>query len=223
MIQFEHTEVYNFMGAIRNMRNSWQSWDKIDSYAYAFDKAFEDAHAEDVDNPANIQAFYLGENDKKLALKLIKAGQDHAKFVRQIMVSVDITAGNEWWKEADTYKVGTVANSTSMMHTLGKRLLTEDDFSFDKPLSFIAYRQIEIANEAIQAWWDSGKKQRTPEWRDMQKAIPMGFVYRRGFTCNYQVLQNMYRSRKNHRLAEWNEFCDWVESLPYSFLITGKE
>ena len=219
MIQFEHTRVYNFMGAIRNMRNSWQSWDKIDSEEHFISFSFTD---DNVKHSANVENFELGEADRILALKLIKAGQDHAKFVRQIMVSVDITAGNEWWKEADTYKVGTVANSTSMMHTLGKRLLTEDDFSFDKPLSFIAYRQIEIANEAIQTWWDSGKKQRTPEWRDMQKAIPMGFVYRRGFTCNYQVLQNMYRSRKNHRLAEWNEFCEWVESLPYSFLITGK-
>lgn len=222
MIKFEHAEVYNFMGAIRNMRNSWESWDKMDSYPYAFDKAFDDDYAKDVDHLANVQSFYLGEEDKKLALKLIKAGSDHAKFMRQILVSVDITAGNEWWKEADTYKVGTVANSTSMMHTLGKRLLTEDDFSFDKPLSFIAHKQIETANEAVQAWWDSGKKQRTPEWRDMQKAIPIGFVYRRGFTCNYQVLRSMYFSRKNHRLSEWHEFAEWVESLPYSELITAK-
>lgn len=219
MIQFEHARVYNFMGAIRNMRNSWQSWDKIDSGT----SIFNDYESEHVTNPANAEFFRLGEADRALAIKLIKAGSDHAKFMRQILVSVDIVAGNEWWKEADTYKVGTVANSTSMMHTLGKRLLTEDDFSFDKPLSDIARKQIEIANEAVQAWWDSGKKQRTPEWRDMQKAIPVGFVYRRGFTCNYQVLQNMYHSRKNHRLQEWHEFCEWIESLPYSFLITGKE
>lgn len=211
MINFEHTRVYNFMGAIRNMRNSWQSWNKIDS--------IENFELTTLVNP---EGFLLGDADRTLAIKLIKAGQDHAKFVRQIMVSVDIIAGNEWWKEADTYKVGTVANSTSMMHTLGKRLLTEDDFSFDKPLSDIARKQIEIANEAVQAWWDSGKKQRSPEWRDMQKAIPVGFIYRRGFTCNYQVLQNMYFARKNHRLQEWHEFCDWVESLPYSEFITKK-
>lgn len=211
MIKFEYVKVYNFMGAIRNMRNSWESWDKIDS--------FENWELTSYVNP---EGFIMGENDMKLAQRLIKAGSDHAKFMRQILVSVDIIAGNEWWKEADTYKVGTVANSTSMMHTLGKRLLTEDDFSFDKPLSDTAKKQIEVANEAVQRWWDSGKKQRTPEWRDMQKAIPMGFIYKRGFTCNYQVLQNMYFARKNHRLVEWHEFCEWVESLPYSELITKK-
>lgn len=210
MIKFENLRIYNFMGAIRNMRNSWESWDKIDSI-------------ENVDeNPANVEGFVMGENDMKLAMKLVKAGPDHAKFVRQIMVSVDVIAGNEWWKEADTYKVGTVANSTSMMHTLGKRLLTEDDFSFDKPISPLVQTQIELANEFIQRWWNSGKKTGSPEWRDMQKAIPMGFVYRRGFTCNYQVLANMYHSRRLHRLAEWREFASWVESLPYAELITGK-
>lgn len=198
------------MGAIRNMRNSWESWNKIDS-----------SNELDYSNPSvNVEKFYLGEADKTLALKLIRAGSDHAKFLRQILISVDIIAGNEFWKEFDTYKVGTVANSTSMMHKLGSRLLTEDDISFDKPLSDIAKKQIETANEAIQAWWDSGKKQRTAEWRDMQKAIPMGFIYRRGVTMNYQVLRAMYFSRSNHRLAEWHEFCEWVESLPYSELIT---
>lgn len=207
------------MGAIRNMRNSWQSWDKIDSTEYLLTNTFA---KDDVRHHANVENFELGDNDKALALKLVKAGSDHAKFMRQILVSVDIIAGNEFWKELDTYKVGTVANSTSMMHTLGKRLLNADDFSFDQPLSAIAQKQIDTANEAVQAWWDSGKKQRSPEWRDMQKAIPVGFVYRRGFTCNYQVLQNIYRSRKNHRLSEWHEMARWIESLPYSELITGK-
>ncbi|RHW38721.1 hypothetical protein D1B33_07560 [Lysinibacillus yapensis] len=212
MIQFEHLRVYNFMGAIRNMRNSWESWDGIDS-----------VESNRMKTQSNVEGFVMGENDMKLAMKLVKAGSDHAKFMRQILVSVDIIAGNEWWKEADAYKVGTVANSTSMMHTLGKRrLLTEDDISFDKPLSEIAQKQLAAANEAIQAWWDSGKKTGSPEWRDMQKAIPMGFIYRRGFTCNYQVLQNMYHSRRLHRLAEWREFAKWVESLPYAELITGK-
>jgi hypothetical protein len=220
MIQFENAKVYNFMGAIRNMRNSWQSWDKLDSLEYAF-------NAETIDNnvchEANVEGFYLGEADKKLAQKLIKAGPDHAKFVRQIMLSVDITAGNELWKELDTYKVGTVANSTSMMHTAGKRLLTHADLSFDLPYSEAAERTLEHCNYLIQRWWDSGKKSGSPEWRDMQKGISMGFVYTRGFTCNYQVLQNIYHSRRNHRLSEWHEFARWIEKLPYSFLITGKE
>lgn len=218
LIKFEHTKIYNFMGAIRNMRNSHESWDKLDSVEYAYLDAIEN---ENVSHIANVEFFLLGAADGTLARNLVKAGPDHAKFMRQILVSVDISAGNEWWKEADTYKVGTVANSTSLMHRLGKRLLIVDDFSFDKPASVVAEKQVQVANEAIQAWIDSGKKQGTPEWRDMQKAIPMSFVYKRGFTCNYQVLQNMYFARKNHRLNEWHEFADWVESLPYSELITG--
>jgi len=219
MINFEHARVYNFMGAIRNMRNSWQSWDKMDSTENVDTHYYSDAELE---KAANVECFHLGEADKALALKLIKAGSDHAKFMRQILVSVDIIAGNELWKEIDTYKVGTVANSTSMMHTAGKRLLTEDDLSFDKPYSEAALKTLEHCNYLIQRWWDSGKKQGSPEWRDMQKGISMGFVYKRGLTCNYQVLQNMYFSRKNHRLKEWREFCDWVETLPYSELITKK-
>lgn len=210
MIQFEYLRVYNFMGAIRNMRNSWESWDKMDSGEYA-------NHMSAI----NPEGFVMGEDDMKLAMKLVKAGSDHAKFMRQILVSVDIVAGNEWWKEADTYKVGTVANSTSMMHKMGKRLLTHDDFSFDEENQHTR-TLITIANTFIKRWWDSGMKTGTPEWRDMQKAIPMGFIYRRGFTCNYQVLQNMYRSRRLHRLSEWHEFARWVESLPYAALITGK-
>lgn len=212
MIRFDNFEVYNFMGAIRNMRNSYESWDKIDSY--------EGPQSLVLTSNGNVQGFKLGEADKALALRLIKAGSDHAKFMRQILISVDITAGNEWWKEADTYKVGTTANSTSMMHKLGSRLLNEDDLSFDKPLSSLSRKSLDLANEHIQAWWDSGKKVGTREWRDMQKAIPMGFVYRRGFTANYQVLRSMYFSRRLHRLSEWHEFARWVESLPYSELIT---
>ena len=219
MMKCENAKVYNFLGAIRNMRNSWQSWEKMDSAEYAY--SAEHINPE-IMHEANIEGFLFGEADKKLALKLIKAGQDHAKFVRQIMVSVDITAGNEWWKEMNTYKVGTVSNSSSLMHLCGKRLLTEDDFSFDKPVSSAARQMIEGANNLIKRWWDSGKKQGSAEWRDMQKGIPMGFIYIRGFTCNYQVLQNIYHSRKNHRLSEWHEFAKWIESLPYSFLITGK-
>ena len=211
MIQFENFEVYNFMGAIRNMRNSYESWDRMDSYYSAL-----------AQTNGNVQGFVFGDADKKLALTLVKAGSDHAKFMRQILVSVDIIAGNEWWKEADTYKVGTTGNSTSAMHKLGSRLLTENDVSYDKPLSERAKKSIEVANEHIQAWWDSGKKLGTPEWRDMQKSIPMGFIYRRGFTANYQVLRAMYHSRRLHRLSEWHEFAEWVESLPYSELMTLK-
>lgn len=205
MIKFENVEVYNFDGALRNMRNSYESWERSDSEFY-YDGSFD-----------------LGPADLKLAMKLSKAGSDHAKYLRQILVSVDITAGNEWWKEADTYKVGTVANSTSMMHKLGSRLLTPEDFSFDDASRPRVKALIDMLNGFIQDWWDSGKKQGSPEWRDMQKAMSMGFLYRRGFTCNYQVLKSMYHSRKNHRLSEWHDFAKWIETLPYSELITLRE
>lgn len=200
------------MGAIRNMRNSWESWDKIDSFE-------SDEYRTDI----NREGFVLGEADKELALKLARAGSDHAKYRRQILISVDIIAGNEWWKEADTYKVGTVSNSTSLMHKLGSRLLTANDFSFDNPDDPRVRIQIVLLNGFIQDWWDSGKKVGSPEWRNMQKAMSMGFLYRRGFTANYEVLRNMYFARKNHRLSEWHEFARWVESLPYSEIITIKK
>lgn len=215
MIKFENTRVYNFLGAMRGMRNSWGSHGKLDSYNDGYLSLIR---------PENAECFVLGENDKALALKLILAdGNSHSKFLRQILVSVDITAGSEWWRHADTYKVGVTTNSTSAMHVLGKRLLTADDFSFDKPLSYIAKMQIDAANLAIEQWWESGKKNGSKEWRDMQKAIPMGFIYSRHTTLNYQVLRAMYFDRKNHRLAEWQDFCKWVESLPYSELITARK
>lgn len=226
MIKFEHTKVYNFMGAIRGMRNSWGSHGKIDSLLLTnlpFTISTIKKYPSDVLITENVEGFCLGSNDRKLALSLVKAGASHGKFLRQILISVDITAGNEFFKEFDTYKVGTVANSTSLMHTCGKRLLNEDDFSFDKPLTEVAKNQIQAANDAIQAWWDSGKKQGTREWRDMQKSIPMAINYTRHVTMNYQVLRTMYFDRKNHRLSEWHEFCSWIESLPYSELITCKK
>ena len=219
MLKAENTRVCNFMGAIRGMRNSWGSHVKSDSYeSYTLSNKYDEF--EDWEHEANVEGFVLGDKDRKLALTLVKAGASHGKFLRQIMVSFDLTAGNEFYKEFDTYKVGTVANSTSLMHTLGKRFLTEDDFSFDRPLSNVAKNQIQACNDAIQAWWDSGKKQGSLEWRDMQKSIPMGILYTRHVTLNYQVLRTMYFDRKNHRLAEWHDFCKWVESLPYSELIT---
>ncbi|MED1954640.1 hypothetical protein [Brevibacillus centrosporus] len=220
MIRFEHLKIYNWMDAIRGMRNSWESWDKSDSVVI---------HPLEWCNKTQVllQGFEMGPADYSLAIKLAKAGNDHAKYLRQILVSVDIIAGNEFWKEYDTYKVGTVANSTSMMHKMGSRLLTTSDLSFDVDmpdhLRELAEQAVAITNEAIQAWRASGKQIGSPEWRLMQKIAPMGFIYRRTCTLNYQVLKNMYHSRKSHRLQEWRELAQWVESLPYSELITLKE
>jgi hypothetical protein len=203
MIRFEHTRVFNLDGAIRGMRNSWESWDKSDSQW------------------VNGQ-FVLGDADRKLALSLSKAGASHGKYLRQIFVSVDIIAPEYWWKEADTYKVGTVANSTSMMHTLGRRELTADDFSFDDPDNDLVRQYLTLINEARTRWTQSGKKKPSPEWRLMNQLMSIAYLYRRTFTANYQVLKNMYHDRRNHRLSEWHDFCRWVESLPYSELITLK-
>lgn len=209
MIKFENVKVFNFEGAIRGMRNSWESWDKSDSkYMYIGDE------------PSPV--FVIMPDDLKLAMKLSKAGSDHAKFLRQILVSVDIIAPEYWWKEADTYKVGTVANSTSMMHTLGKRPLTAEDFSFDNPSEWYVLRYLELINNVREQWIESGKKKPSPEWRLMNQLTAISFNYRRTFTANYQVLKSMYHSRKKHRLQEWHDFADWVETLPYSELITLK-
>jgi hypothetical protein len=200
------------MNAIRGMRNSWESWDKSDSVEVV---AYE--------NYTPYLKFEMGKEDHALALKLSKAGNDHAKYLRQILVGVDIIAPEYWWKEADTYKVGTVANSTSMMHTLGKRPLTINDFSIeDVPFESLEV-YIDLINSLREKWIESGKKKPSTEWRAMNQLTSISFNYRRTFTCNYQVLKSMYHSRKNHRLQEWRDFAKWVESLPYSELITLKE
>lgn len=216
MIRFEHLKIYNWMDAIRGMRNSWESWGKMDSHHIH-------VISEDESQPEHRYDFVFGPSDYAIALKLAKAGNDHAKYLRQILVSVDIIAGNEFWKEYDTYKVGTVANSTSMMHKMGSRKLTAEDFSFDDPYHPFALAAVMMVNAAIDEWERSGKKIGSPEWRLMQKIVPMGFIYRRTCTLNYQVLKNMYHSRKAHRLQEWRDLAAWIETLPYSELITLKE
>jgi hypothetical protein len=209
MIKFEHVKTYNWLDAIRGMRNSWESWGKMDSeVSYLHDREFL------LEKPR------IGTADHKLMMTLVKAGSDHAKFMRQILISVDVIAPEYWWKEADTYKVGTVANSTSMMHTLGKSEITRHDFSFEDVPAGIEDRYIEMLNELRDRWVESGKKKPSPEWRAMNQLTAIGFNYRRTFTCNYAVLRSMYHSRKNHRLSEWHDFCAWCETLPYSELIT---
>lgn len=206
MINFENTEVFNLDGAIRGMRNSWQSWDKSDSFM----------------PDSGPELYHVGQNDLKIALTLSKAGSDHAKYLRQILVSVDIIAPEKWWSEADTYKVGTVANSTSMMHTLGRDRIHSSAFSFEDVDDDLKQQYMHVLNTARERWVESGKKKPSREWRQMVMLTAVGFNYRRTFTANYQVLKNMYHGRHNHRLCEWQDFADWVESLPYSELITLK-
>lgn len=187
----ENVYTYNFLNAIRGMRNPLESWDKMDSVNENYE-------------------FRLGPNDQELALKLIKAGSDHSKFMRQIFISMDITAPLYWWKEMDTYKVSTVVNSTSTMHKLGHRLLTERDFQWDK---ITKYREGVIfhLNQLIQEW---RKTKSEAIFREMIQDLPDSYLQTRTWTGNYSNLRNMYHSRKNHKQYEWREFCNLLEELP---------
>lgn len=209
-----------WMAVMHGMRNPMMSYERSDSYI---------THIEDAETQQTAAfEFFMGEEDHKLAMKLAKAGKDHRKFMRMIPVFVDIVAPLYWWKEADTYKVGTVANSCSTMHTIHKKELTEDDFSFenlgflpygDGELNFRAsiYETLNDMNTARELFLETGDKQ---YWNQIIQLLPSSYNQRRTLTLNYEVLSNMYHARKNHKLQEWRELCKWIESLPYSELIT---
>lgn len=203
MIKIEKVNVSGWEAAIRGMRNPMNSWDKSDSY----------------DENGNI--IELGEKDLALMKKLVKAGTDHSKFMRMINVTLDITAPLYWWKEFDTYKVGTVRNSCSTMHTVMNQELTTDDFSFDFygiDVDTVTWF-ITCLNELRKKYLETNDKR---YWYVFIQLLPEGFNQKATVQLNYQVLRSIYHSRKNHKLYEWREFCDWIESLPYNVLITGE-
>lgn len=193
MIRLENLEVYNLGRAIYSARNPMNSWGKSDS---------------DIENDV------LGENDLNLANKLFKAGSDHSKFMRQIFVTVDITAPFYWWKEADTYKVGTVANSCSTMHKLMARPLELNDFSYDvDDLDFQEYLKNTIAyiNGRMEEYRKAENiRQKWIVWRSIIMILPCCYNQRRTLTLNYAVLANMLKARENHKLSEWREFCRFM-------------
>ena len=203
MIKFKNTEVFNFEGAIRGMRNPLNSWDKSDSnFRYEYEE----------------QA-YLGPNDLDLMKRLVKSGSDHRKFMRQILVSVDSTAPLYWWKEFDTYKVGTVSNSCSTMHKIHDKEFTIDDFSYDHckddPIveNYIN-DTLWILNRAREQFLQTKDK---AFWWDMIQLLPSSYNQKRTITLNYETLYNIYGSRKDHKLDEWSVgFMKWIESLPYA-------
>lgn len=189
---------------IRGMRNPMNSWDKMDSH--------------DTDG-----LFFLGDKDEQLMKKLDKSGTDHRKFMRMIPVYVDITAPLYWWKEFDTYKIGTVANSCSTMHKIHDKKFTLDDFSHEHlqaPMVEILKHAIHGLNDARDAYLSSKDKLM---WWQMIQLLPSSYNQKRSVMLNYEVLANMYKSRKNHKLDEWRDFCKWMEDLPFSYLITEKE
>ena len=199
MIKIERFSVMNFENAMRGARNPMNSWDRMDSY---------------YDDKGN---FILGENDLGLAMRLARAGSDHRKFLRQIFVSVDITAPLYWWKEFDTYKVGTVANSCSTMHKIHAKAFERDDFSHDKLdegglaaldalISYLEFERIKFCE-------DKNNKQ---AWLNMIQLLPTSYNQLRTVTLNYEVLINIYRARRYHKLDEWKILCAEIEKLPYA-------
>ncbi len=222
MIKTEYTETYGWEAAIRGMRNPLNSHAKSDS---TFSIVYEGVPI-------------IGEEDKKLMMKLARAGSDHRKFMRQIIVSVDITAPLYFWKEFDTYKVGTVANSESTMHTIHKKEFSLNDFSCehlfdnwteDHSISIAGiggktFSSIDVLTIVIQMlnhnramFLKTGDKQ---YWHNMIQMLPSSFNQKRTVTFNYEVLHNMYHARLNHKLDEWRILCRWIEALPYNELIT---
>jgi hypothetical protein len=213
MIKLEKTEVCGWDAVIRGMRNPLNSWDRSDSYW---------THIENPEtlNTAKFQ-FFLGENDHDLMTRLRNAGTDHRKFMRMITVYVDITAPLYWFKEFDTYKVGTVANSCSTMHKIHAKKFTLDDFSHEH-LTDRSVSCLENTIQTLNMWReyfveDKAKK----DWWQMIQLLPSSYNQKRTVMLNYEVLANIYKSRKNHKLDEWHDFCHWIEALPYSELITG--
>lgn len=207
MLKIERTSVMNFENAVRGARNPLNSWARMDS-TY-------DEHGN----------YILGQNDLDLARRLSRAGGDHRKFLRQIFVSADITAPLYWWKEFDTYKVGTVANSTSTMHKIHAKAFERDDFSHDKldedGLAALDALLAYLEAERIKFAANKADKQ---AWHNMIQLLPSSYNQMRTVTMNYENLINMYYARRTHKLAEWHVLCDWIMSLPYADdLIAVKE
>ena len=244
MIKIENTEIVGWEAAIRGMRNPLNSWEKSDSKWYSIGIP--------TSNPAAIndkylsQKYCIGDNDLDLMKRLRNAGTDHRKFMRMITVYVDITAPLYWWKEFDTYKVGTVANSCSTMHKIHAKEFTLDDFScehlitnkdpdcydasyhwhsesantnlYATPLDGLKVI-IGILNANREAYLETKNKE---YWWQLIQLLPSSYNQRRTVMLNYEVLANIYKSRRNHKLDEWHVFCEWIENLPYAELITDK-
>ena len=209
MIKIENVDVYGWEAAIRGMRNPKNSWDSSDSEFVPWDNT----------------DFKIGFADFELIKKLCKAGTDHRKFMRMINVTADITAPLYWWKEYDTYKVGTVTNSCSTMHKIAAKKFTIDDFSHEhllyspmadvfqikSPLD-VLYSVIDMLNLCRKKYLETKDK---TYWWQMIQLLPSSYNQRRTVQLNYEVLANMYHARNNHKLDEWREFCKWIEGLPH--------
>ena len=245
MIKLENTEVLGWEAAIRGMRNPMNSWDKSDSGWKPAKKYFDDDNIPITE----LSGFKIGPNDHKLMMNLAKAGSVDAKYRRMIVVTVDITAPLYWWKEFDTYKVGTVANSCSTMHKIHAKEFTRDDFSHEHLIEYGAPEEAPIVavgegistiENELRRFWPSDildltiamlnrSRQMFLEtkdkryWYQMIQLLPSSYNQRRTVMLNYEVLAGIYPKRKDHKLDCWHVFCDWIKSLPYSEIITFEE
>ncbi len=203
MLKIENTSTFGWKAAIRGMRNPKNSWAQIDSVV------------------VNGNGFIVGNNDYDLMYRLASAGTDHGKFMRMITVYLDVTAPLYWWKEFDTYKVGTVANSCSTMYKIHAKEFALDDFSHehlnDESAEYLS-KLVDLLNSYRKLFLEDKNKS---WWWQLIQLLPSSYNQRRTVMLNYAVLQNIYHARKNHKLDEWHTFCDWIESLPYSDLMTG--
>ena len=236
MIKIENVEVMGWEHAIRGMRNPMNSWEKSDSFG---SKGCAACRKEKGTISPDCESCYLyiGPNDLNLMKRLCKSGTDHRKFMRMITVYADIIAPLYWWPEYDTYKIGTVANSCSKMHKIADKEFTMEDFSnehlLNEPLYFydgmdvdekrfypmmLLYNIVESLNLCRKLYIETKDK---TYWWQMIQLLPSSYNQKRTVMLNYEVLANIYKSRKDHKLDEWREFCKWIETLPYSELITG--
>lgn len=223
MLKLENTEVLGWEAAIRGMRNPMNSWEKSDSHVGFGDVFCCDCGCKDME-PCGQNCIDIGPNDLDLMTRLRNAGTDHRKFMRMITVYVDLTAPLYWWKEFDTYKVGTVANSCSTMHKIAAKEFTLEDFSCEhldtRTASSLSVLEAVIAE--LNHWRNNYLVSKSKEdWWQMIQLLPSSYNQRRTVMLNYEVLTNIYKSQRNHKLDEWHTFCDWIEELPYSELIVG--
>ncbi len=218
MIKIENTDVFGFASAIRGMRNPLNSWYKSDSHSGCANEPCTECVYFAL--PCDLhRGFVIGDADRALMMQLVKAGSDHSKFMRMITVTCDITAPLYFNKELDTYKVGTVRNSCSTMHTIHKKEFEESDFSFENVPSDVCGIDCILGrlNYARSVYLKTHNKL---YWYAMIQMLPESYNQRYTWQANYAVLRNIYHARKSHKLSEWHDFCAWIESLPYSELIT---
>lgn len=235
MLKVENVEVTGWEQAIRGMRNPKNSWDKSDSIFVDYDGEYSDICGNSGPCYKSIgddeSFFELGPNDYDLMMQLRNAGTDHRKFMRMITVYLDITAPLYWWKEFDTYKVGTVANSCSTMHKIHAKEFTLEDFSTEhlidaEPIPnriYSAKQMMEVTLENLNTFRELYLKTKDKTyWWQLIQLLPTSYNQKRTIMLNYEVLANIYKSRRNHKLDEWHTLCDWIKTLPYSELITGE-